>query len=91
MQTIAVPIVLTTLTPQAQLLALRLIAQHAASADGLVCMSPATMRRHRWHNAAVLLRARRELERRGLIARVLPYRRGTRARYRLAWLGEATC
>lgn len=84
--TVAVPIMLTTLTPSAQLLALRLVAQHAESADGTVHLSPASMRRYRWASAAQLLRARRELERRGLLSRVLPYRRGTRARYRLTWL-----
>lgn len=86
--TMSVPVMLTTLSPPAQLLALRLIAQHAESADGTVHLSPASMRRYRWASAAQLLRARRELERNGLLSRVLPYRRGTKARYRLPWLDE---
>lgn len=87
---VPVPVTLTTLTPLSQLLMLRLILQHSESPDGYVRLAPRVMRAYRWWDVWRLGRAKRECEERGFIARVEPHRNGTRARYRLTWLDDAS-
>lgn len=89
-RTVPVPVDLWRASPLAQQLILRLLQQHADTDDGSVCVSPKSMRRYGFWDYAQLNRARKELLQRGLLTMVQPYRHGTRARYRLAWLEGTT-
>ncbi|MCQ4164699.1 hypothetical protein [Tahibacter harae] len=88
-RTMPIPLDLWRASSLAQQLALRLVHQHAESGDGTVCISPRVMQRYKWWDPARLDRARKELVQLGLLAKVQPYRPGTKARYRLTWLEAA--
>lgn len=88
-RTVAVPADLWQASTLAQNLVLRLLLQHADTDDGTVCISPNVMKRYHWWDPMRLAWARKECERRGWLQRVEPYRPGTKARYRLVWLGGA--
>lgn len=83
--TVPLPVQAHLLHPLAQRLLLLLIAQHASTENGTVCMSAKTMQAWGWWDRWKLERAGKALIRAGYLTK-LPHAKGAIAHYRLSWI-----